>query len=244
MPLLNLTIASHLEGIQQIVDSDGGRSLKLHIRIATLLERVTQWRTASLILAIGLSSQSLAAELRFVGIGVTIQKARGNKFRIGDLRAGGPALAAGVLKDDVLLKIDGRETRKLKLDQVVNLISGGPVDSPVILSMAARSKIPARDITVLRKEIVVDCRMYGPLNLTYSGSGTVGRLAGWIGADRIDLGVQGQFVGGMFKGDAVNLQRFDTGNEFSMSFRGYYRGAYIDWWANNGSVYGFQGCIE
>jgi hypothetical protein len=228
---MDLTIAFDLEGVQQIVDSDGGRSMKLQLAITTLF-------------FICLPFQTMAAELRFVGIGVTIQKARGNKFRVSDLRASGPAMAAGVLKDDLILRIDGRETNKMKLDQVVKLISTGSIDSMVVLGMAPRPKMSAREVSVSRKEIVVDCRMYGPLNLTYSGSDSFGRLSGWIGPDRIDLNVQGKYVSGVFKGETIGLQNFDTGNEYSTSFRGYYRGSYIDWWASNGYVYGFQGCIE
>lgn len=193
---------------------------------------------------LGFSLTSVAAELRFIGIGVTIEKLRGNKFRINDLRTGGPAEVAGVLRGDILTKIDGRETKKMKLDQVVRNLSNGPVDSEVLLSFAARPTLPERNVTVFRKEIVVECIMYGTLNLSYSGNESFGQLSGTIGSDFINLNVSGQFASGSFKGEQVNLQKFETGDSSSASFRGYFRGAYLNWWANNGYVSGFQGCVE
>ena len=61
----------------------------------------------------------------YVGVGITIQKQEGNLgFLILDVTAGGPAEAAGLQVEDLLIRVDGTDVREMTTEEVRNLVRG------------------------------------------------------------------------------------------------------------------------
>lgn len=61
----------------------------------------------------------------YVGVGITIQQQEGNVgFLILEVVPGGPAEEAGLMVDDLLVKVDGTDVREVTVEEVRNLVKG------------------------------------------------------------------------------------------------------------------------
>ena len=65
-----------------------------------------------------------------------------------------PAAAAGLRAGDLILKIDGRTTAEISIDEAVRQIRG-PRGSKVVLTIAREGEAAPREVTVIRDKIVI-----------------------------------------------------------------------------------------
>ncbi len=66
------------------------------------------------------------SEGRFGGVGIQVNVTRGGMLTVISPIAGTPAYKAGVQAGDIILKVDGKSTETLRMDEAVDLIQGEP----------------------------------------------------------------------------------------------------------------------
>ena len=86
---------------------------------------------------------------RFVGIGVTI-KYDGEYNKIISVNKGDPADKAGIKKNDIIIKIDGKDCKGIYGDDITKLIRGN-VGTKVVITIKRDDKV--KDIEVVRNNI-------------------------------------------------------------------------------------------
>lgn len=115
-------------------------------------------RTIKTVTAIIMASGAFAlcAQAQFSGIGVQVAEHAG-LMEVKHVIFGGPADKGGLNSGDVLLKIDGSETKGLNLEQTVNLLRGqngsnisvlvrNPLDNTTKTISLVRSKIDTKNV--------------------------------------------------------------------------------------------------
>ena len=86
---------------------------------------------------------------QFVGIGITI-KYEGEYNKVIKVNKGDPADKAGIKKDDLIIKIDGKDCKEIYGNEITKLIKG-KVGSKVIVTVKRNDK--EKDITVIREKV-------------------------------------------------------------------------------------------
>ena len=86
---------------------------------------------------------------QFVGIGITI-KYEGEYNKVIKVNKGDPADKAGIKKDDLIIKIDGKDCKEIYGNEITKLIKG-KVGSKVIITVKRNDK--EKDITVIRGKV-------------------------------------------------------------------------------------------
>jgi len=92
-------------------------------------------------------------EGKFEGIGAEIAIKHGRLTIVSPLPES-PAEKAGLRPGDIVLVIDEEDTRDMSIEQAVFLIRG-PKSTKVVLSIFSKGASEARDVTVIRDEIVI-----------------------------------------------------------------------------------------
>lgn len=87
----------------------------------------------------------------FFGLGLVIEPAK-RRFVVVETIPGAPAARAGLLKDDVILVIDGRDTLDMPLNDAVNLMRG-PAGSSITLRVQREGQKEPRDFSVARERV-------------------------------------------------------------------------------------------
>ncbi len=87
----------------------------------------------------------------FAGIGARLSKDSDGNLIIGEAIAGFPAAKAGLLKNDIIIEVNGEQTSTLTLDDAIAKIRG-PVGSQVKLKIV-RDKSQTLDFTITRETI-------------------------------------------------------------------------------------------
>ena len=99
-----------------------------------------------------LNSNDINGEL--TGIGLQLEAApQNNGFRVIKAIANSPALRAGIQPGDIVLAIDGHQTRGLSVDQVTNLIRGA--ENTQVNIQLSRSQQSPYTITLTRQRIQI-----------------------------------------------------------------------------------------
>ena len=97
------------------------------------------------------------SEGKFGGIGIRIGS-EGGQIYVESPMVGTPAYEAGILADDVILKINGESTKNMRLRKVVEKITGDPGTKVIlnVLHEGAKDLKDAVDITITRAIIKID----------------------------------------------------------------------------------------
>ncbi len=90
---------------------------------------------------------------QYEGIGAEVQEKDGNPVIVAPMD-GSPALKAGLLPGDIILKVDGKDTTEVPLEQVIQLIVG-PAGSSVQLTILTPATGVTRTVTLVRAHIEV-----------------------------------------------------------------------------------------
>ncbi len=94
----------------------------------------------------------------FEGIGAEIGQKDGQIVVIAPI-SGTPAEAAGLRTDDIIIKIDGRDTTDLTLDEAINLIRGQK-GTTVTLTIYRAGDVDVREIAIVRDTIALKTVKY------------------------------------------------------------------------------------
>lgn len=96
------------------------------------------------------------SEGKFGGIGIHVGFDRGNGGRLTVISpmAGTPAYEAGVMAGDTILKIDGKPTDSMRMNEAVDMIQGKP-ESVVTLTITRPGMKQPKDYAITRKLITV-----------------------------------------------------------------------------------------
>mgnify|MGYP000949817116 CR=1 FL=1 len=92
----------------------------------------------------------------YAGIGVTMQDVDG-KHQVISVNAAGPAIKAGVEVGDRIIKIDGKDTTALSLDQLV-LLMRGETGTKVVLTVERAGQ--QKEISITREIVTTACVSY------------------------------------------------------------------------------------
>ncbi len=90
---------------------------------------------------------------KFSGIGAEVGKRNGNIVVISPLDDS-PAQKAGLLPNDIIVKVDDKSTQDMSVDSVVNLIRG-PQNTQVRLTLYREGKTATFDVTITRQQIEI-----------------------------------------------------------------------------------------
>ena len=88
----------------------------------------------------------------FEGIGATVNEAPDGGVLIVRTFAGSPAESAGLIADDVIIAVDGKDVTQLTLDEAVGMIRG-PAGSDVTLTVERQGQDQPFDVQVTRARI-------------------------------------------------------------------------------------------
>jgi carboxyl-terminal processing protease len=93
---------------------------------------------------------------KFGGVGIQIgyDRASGMQLQVITPMVGTPAYDAGILANDLILKIDGKSTENMRLNEAVELIQGDPGAAVALTVLHEGSKEPV-EVKVVRAEIEV-----------------------------------------------------------------------------------------
>ncbi|MDQ3702693.1 MAG: S41 family peptidase [Chloroflexota bacterium] len=94
----------------------------------------------------------LRGDVRFGGVGIRIKRKANEPIVIWELLDGGSAGKAGLKPGDAIVKVDGRETTQLPLDQIAALIRG-PEGSQVKLTVERADGRRVQDVNLKRVPI-------------------------------------------------------------------------------------------
>ncbi len=89
-----------------------------------------------------------------VGIQISADPQRGGQLVVISPMVGTPAYEAGILAGDVILKIDGKSTENMRLNEAVEMIQGDPGQKVTLTVLHEGGKEPA-DVDIVRDEIKV-----------------------------------------------------------------------------------------
>ena len=119
------TKLEQLEGLIQERFIGEADPVKLEDAAAAAMVSATGDRWSYYISASEYASYAEQMANAYVGVGITIQKQEGNLgFLILDVTAGGPAEAAGLQVEDLLIRVDGTDVREMTTEEVRNLVRG------------------------------------------------------------------------------------------------------------------------
>jgi len=91
----------------------------------------------------------------FSGIGIVINKNKDNILHVDSLVSyDAPAFKAGLEADDLIIAVDGKDTKKITLSRAVQLITG-PSNTDVVLTVNRKGFEQPKDFTVTRQHVVV-----------------------------------------------------------------------------------------
>ncbi len=91
---------------------------------------------------------------KFTGVGISISKTMGKSLKVVTPLAGSPAHQAGVLPNDSIIAVDGKQTIDRSIDELVRSIMG-PKGTKVILTIERRGLLEPIDIPIIREEITI-----------------------------------------------------------------------------------------
>ena len=98
----------------------------------------------------------------YVGVGITIMQQEGNRgFLILDVTAGGPAEEAGLMVEDLLIKVAGTDVREMTAEEVRNLVRG---EEGTFVDMTVLRKGEPRTISVERRKVRTPVASWEMLN--------------------------------------------------------------------------------
>lgn len=103
-------------------------------------------------------SLKVSMEGKFGGVGITISL-RDNILTVISPLSGTPAFRLGIRAGDRIMKIDGKDTRGLSLDDAVSKLRG-KIGTDVTVSIAREGVADLMDFTITRAEIVVHAVPY------------------------------------------------------------------------------------
>lgn len=119
------TKLEQLEGLIQERFIGEADPVKLEDAAAAAMVSATGDRWSYYISASEYASYAEQMANAYVGVGITIQMQEGNLgFLILDVTAGGPAEAAGLQVEDLLIRVDGTDVREMTTEEVRNLVRG------------------------------------------------------------------------------------------------------------------------
>ena len=119
------TKLEQLEGLIQERFIGEADPVKLEDAAAAAMVSATGDRWSYYISASEYASYAEQMANAYVGVGITIQKQEGNLgLLILDVTAGGPAEAAGLQVEDLLIRVDGTDVREMTTEEVRNLVRG------------------------------------------------------------------------------------------------------------------------
>jgi carboxyl-terminal processing protease len=100
------------------------------------------------------------SEGKFGGIGIKVGMDRQNRGQLTVMSPmpGTPAYEAGVLAGDLIVKIDGKSTENMRLDEAVDLIQGDPGQKITLSLLHEGAKEPV-EVTITRAVIEVSCAL-------------------------------------------------------------------------------------
>ena len=99
-----------------------------------------------------------------VGIRITLNRKRHPFIEVESPMVGTPAHKAGILPEDIIIKVDGKSTENMKLDEVAKLIQGKKGEA-VNLTILRRGVKGPMDVPVVRDTIAIDSVIgYEPLD--------------------------------------------------------------------------------
>jgi carboxyl-terminal processing protease len=103
---------------------------------------------------------SKTSEGRFGGVGIQLGYDRQNRGQLTVISpmVGTPAYDAGILAGDLILKVDGKSTESMRLNEAVDLITGEPGQKVTLTVLHEGAKEPV-DIDIVRAEIEVHAVM-------------------------------------------------------------------------------------
>lgn len=93
---------------------------------------------------------------RYVGIGVTLGRRDDSRIKFMQILAGGAADRAGLINDETVLEVDGRDTLNVPVDHVLTNWLRGAQGTQVTLKLAPNGRLPQREVTLTRSVIRVD----------------------------------------------------------------------------------------
>jgi carboxyl-terminal processing protease len=91
----------------------------------------------------------------YVGIGVRIDETEDGTARIVGVFDGSPAEAAGLVPEDVILRVDGQDTKGATIDQVAEWVRG-EAGTSVTLTVRHGTDGPERTLTIERADVPID----------------------------------------------------------------------------------------
>jgi carboxyl-terminal processing protease len=99
---------------------------------------------------------SKASEGQFGGIGIQLGYDRNSGMQLAVISpmVGTPAYEAGILANDLIVKIDGKSTENMRLNEAVDLIQGEPGQKVMLTVVHEGSKEPV-DVPIVRAKIEV-----------------------------------------------------------------------------------------
>jgi len=89
---------------------------------------------------------------KFSGVGIQITKEPGEYLKVVTPLADSPALKAGIKTDDIILSVDGTETKSLSVDKLVRMITGKR-GTKVVLRIKRHGKLKPFDVPLIREDI-------------------------------------------------------------------------------------------
>ena len=91
----------------------------------------------------------------FSGVGIVINKNKDGILQVDSLVSfDAPAYKAGLEANDLIIAVDGKDTKNITLEKAVHMITG-PTGTEVVLSVERKGFDESRDFTVTRQHVVV-----------------------------------------------------------------------------------------
>lgn len=91
---------------------------------------------------------------RFGGVGIQISKEPGQPLRVVTPLPGSPAIDAGVKAGDLIVEVEGKDTKDHDIDKLVKMISG-PKGTKVTITIKRPGVLKPFDVTIVRDEITI-----------------------------------------------------------------------------------------
>jgi carboxyl-terminal processing protease len=93
---------------------------------------------------------------RYVGLGVTVGNLNGPHLSFNSIVPGGAADRGGLVKDEVILAVDGHDTANIPAGEVISKWLRGPKGTQVTLKLGPREGVAAREVTLTRSVVRID----------------------------------------------------------------------------------------
>lgn len=90
----------------------------------------------------------------FEGVGIQLGFNKDRRMVVMAPLSSSPAEKAGILPEDIIVKVDGKDTANMTLPEAVDLIRG-PRGSQVVLTIFREGESDTRDVTLVRDTIIV-----------------------------------------------------------------------------------------